>query len=305
MNRREFIKETIKYCIASGITLSGIDKLFAEIVKLKENKNILVAVKGKSPDKMFESGIAAIGGITKFVKKGQTVLIKPNIGWDVPPELAANTNPLLVGAIVKHCVDAGARKVYVFDHTCDNWERAYKNSGIEYAVKKAGGIMVPGNFKSNYQKVTIPDGKILKSALVHELLLTSDVFINVPVLKSHGSAKLTISMKNLMGVVWDRRYWHITDLNQCIADFSAFRKPDLTVIDAYNVMTKHGPRGTDGSDLIKMKTQIISTDFVAADAAATKIFGINPENIRYIKIADEKGLGSMNLKEINIKKIYL
>lgn len=306
MNRRKFIKETLKYCLTAGLALTGVDKLFAEVGSLinSDDKPLLAAIKGSTPDKMFERGIAAFGGMTKFVKKGQTVLIKPNIGWDVPPELAANTNPKLVGIIVKHCLDAGAKKVYVFDHTCDNWEKAYKNSGIEYAVKQAGGIMVPGNSKSNYQKVNIKNGKILKSADVHELLITSDVFINVPVLKSHGSAKLTIAMKNLMGVVWDRRFWHLTDLHQCIADFAAYRKPDLTVIDAYNVMTEHGPRGTDGSDLVKMQSQIISTDFVAADAAAAKLFGVEPANIKYIKIAAEKKLGTMNLNEVNIKRIY-
>ncbi len=300
MDRREFIKETIKYLLSIGVTLSGIDKLFSAENKIAD----LVAIKGAEPDKMFEKGIAALGGMNKFVKKGQTVVVKPNIGWDVQPELAANTNPKLVYSIIKHCLDAGAKKVYVFDHTCDNWQKAYKNSGIEYAVKQAGGIMVPANSRTYYQSVKIPDGKVLKNAEVHELIIKSDVFINVPVLKSHGSAKLTIGMKNLMGIVWNRRFWHITDLHQCIADFAAFRKPDLTVIDAYNVMTKYGPRGTDGSDLIKMKSQIISTDMVAADVAAAKIFGIEPEKIRHIKIAYEKGLGNINLNKINVKRIY-
>jgi len=307
MNRRKFIKETLKYGISAGIALTGIDKIFAasqSLIKDVETPG-LIAIKGATPEKMFEKGIMAMGGMTRFIKKGQTVLVKPNIGWDVTPELAANTNPKLVGVIIKHCIDAGAKKVYVFDHTCDNWQKTYKNSGIEYAVKQAGGIMVPGNSVSNYQKVNITGGKILKSTSVHELLISSDVFINVPVLKSHGSAQLTIAMKNLMGVVWDRRFWHITDLHQCIADFTAFRKPDLTIVDAYNVMTEHGPRGTDGSDLVKMQSQIISTDIVAADAAAAKIFGVQPESIRHIKIAAEKGLGKINLDEINIKKIYL
>lgn len=306
MNRRKFIKETFKFGLTAGIALTGVDKLLAISGQLTDEmaKTNLVAIKGSTPDKMFEKGIVAFGGMTQFVKKGQTVLVKPNIGWDVSPELAANTNPKLVGIIIKHCLDAGAKKVYVFDHTCDNWQKAYKNSGIEYAVKQAGGIMVPGNSKSNYQKVNIPGGKILKSTDVHELFISSDVFINVPVLKSHGSAKLTIAMKNLMGVVWDRRFWHVTDLHQCIADFAAYRKPDLTVVDAYNVMTEHGPRGIDGSDLVKMKSQIISTDFVAADAAAAKIFGVEPSYVRHIKIAAEKGLGNMNLDEVNIKKIH-
>ncbi|MBP7792078.1 MAG: DUF362 domain-containing protein [Candidatus Goldbacteria bacterium] len=309
MNRRKFLKETLKYSLTASIALTGVDKLFAAGETLVKDSMIktpdLIAIKGSTPGKMFEKGIMAMGGMTKFVKKGQKVLVKPNIGWDVAPGLAANTNPELVSTIIRHCYDAGAKKVCVFDHPCDNWQKTYKNSGIEYAVKQAGGIMAPGSSKSDYQKVNVPGGKTLKSADVHELLISSDVFINVPILKNHGSTKITIGMKNLMGCVWDRRYWHITNLQQCIADFAAYRKPDLTVVDAYNVMVENGPRGTGSSDVVKMQSQIISTDIVAADAAATKIFGMEPSDIKYIKMADEKGLGNLNLDKINVKKIYL
>ncbi len=146
----------------------------------------------------------ALGGIGKFVKKGQKVVVKPNIGWDVTPERAGNTNPKLVTEVIRQCRDAGASEVFVFDHTCDNWQRCYKNSGIESAVKEAGGKIVPGNTEGYYHEASIPWGKSLTKVKEHELLLSCDVFINVPVLKSHGGARLTISMKNQMGNVWDR-----------------------------------------------------------------------------------------------------
>jgi uncharacterized protein (DUF362 family) len=243
--------------------------------------------------------------MTKFGKKGQTVVVKPNIGWDVEPELAADTNPGLVARIIKHCYDAGAKKVFVFDHTCDPWKDCYKTSGIEQAAKKAGATVAPGSSQEYYHKVSVPGGETLKTAAVHELILSSDVFINVPVLKSHGSAGLTISMKNLMGIVWERRFWHSTNLQQCIADFAAYRKPDLNVVDCYRVMMQNGPRGTSKEDIQEMGSQIISSDIVAADAAAAKMFGDDPSSIEHIKLAGKKGIGVMDLENVNIKKVYL
>ena len=238
-----------------------------------------------------------------LVKKGQKVLLKPNIGWDVSPERAADTNPLLIKRIIEHCFTAGAKEVYVFDNTCDKWSACYKNSGIEKAAKDAGAKVAPGHSESYYQKVLVPKGKNLKEAKVHELILSSDVFINVPVLKSHVSARLTIAMKNLMGIVWDRRFWHRNNLNQCIADFATYRKPDLNIVDAYNVMTKNGPRGVSKADVVKMKYLIVSTDMVAADAAAAKIFGMDPDDVKYIQMANDLEVGRKDLTKLNIGRI--
>ncbi|MCX8010363.1 MAG: DUF362 domain-containing protein, partial [Ignavibacteria bacterium] len=228
---------------------------------------------------------------------------KPNIGWDVPPERAGNTHPKLVAQIVKRCYEAGAKEVLVFDHTCDNWQKAYRNSGIESAVKNVGGKIVPGNSDTYYQKVTVPNGKSLKETQVHELILEADVFINVPILKNHSSAKLTMGMKNLMGIVWDRRYWHANDLHQCIADFTAYRLPDLNIIDAYYVMKRNGPRGVSTDDVVMMKTQLLSRDIVAVDSAGAKLFGYEPKDIPHIQYASEKKLGRMDLDKLSIKRI--
>ncbi len=237
--------------------------------------------------------------------RGGKVLVKPNIGWDVSPERGGNTNPKLVARIIRHCLDAGAKEVTVFDHTCDQWTRCYKNSGIERAVKDAGGKIVSGDSEGYYQQVEVPQGKRLTRTKVHELFIEADAFINVPVLKHHSSSMLTIGMKNLMGVVWDRWYWHRNDLHQCIADFASFRKPALTVVDAYNVMKRNGPRGVSADDVVNMKTQIVSTDPVAADAAAAKIFGAEPSDIRHIRLAAGMNLGRMDLGSLSIDRIKL
>jgi uncharacterized protein (DUF362 family) len=305
MKRRDFIVKGVSAGLVAGTAGSLGSLVNLAYAGPVQNIYDLVAVRDGEPEIMFDKAIASLGGMTRYVKKGQKVVVKPNIGWDVSPERAGNTNPKLVARIIKHCLDAGAADVYVFDNTCDEWKLCYKNSGIEKAVKDAGGKIVPGNAESYYQTVKIPRGKSLKEAKVHELILSSDVFINVPVLKHHSSANLSLSMKNLMGVVWDRRYWHRNDLQQCIADFASWRKPTLNVIDGYRVMMRNGPRGVSVDDVVTMKQMIISADIVAADAAAAKIFGSKPEDIPHIRIANEMKIGTMALDKLSINRIKI
>jgi uncharacterized protein (DUF362 family) len=304
MDRRSFVKQTLGATLLAGTVAASarFPRLFAGVPSLPFD---LVAVKGGEPDAMFDVAIGALGGMTAFVRKGQKVVIKPNIGWDVTPERGGNTNPKLVSRIVRHCLDAGAKEVYVFDHTCDDWRRSYKNSGIEAAAKDAGATVAPGHTEGYYHSVTVTGGKVLKEAHVHELILESDVYINVPVLKHHSSTQLTAGMKNQMGEVWDRGYWHRNDLHQCIADFAGYRKADLTVIDAYLMMKQNGPRGVSLDDVVPLRTQIVTTDVVAADAAAAKLFGVNPDDISYIKIAAAAKIGRKDLENLNIKRISL
>lgn len=306
MKRRDFLLKGIAASFLAGSFIKS--KAFNSLPQTPSQDSgkkqpDLVAVMGGEPIEMFSKAMAALGGMGKFVKKGQTVVVKPNIGWDTSPELGANTNPELIGEIVKQCLRVGAKDVFVFDNTCDAWNRCYTNSGIEKAVKDAGGKIVPGNTENYYKPISVPNGKKLTEAKVHELILNSDVFINVPVLKHHSSAKLTIAMKNLMGIVWDRRYWHRNDLHQCIADFATWRKPNLNIIDAYRVMTRNGPRGVSQADIVMKKALIVSSDMVAADAAAAKIFGTEPNDIPYIQLAHNMGIGNMNLDELNIERI--
>jgi uncharacterized protein (DUF362 family) len=306
MKRRDFLKKSAGAGLAAGaaISLGGYDRLWASTPV--NTKYDMIALMGGTPDAMFDLGIQELGGMSTFIHKGQKVLIKPNIGWDVIPELAGNTNPILVKRIIEHCFKAGAKEVYIFDHTCDNWVNCYKNSGIEKAAKGAGAKVVSGNSENYYQQIEIPGGVKLKSAKVHELLLETDVFINVPILKDHDSTRMTCCLKNMMGVVWDRGYWHGNNLNQCIADYALFeKKPALNVIDCYNVMVKHGPRGVSKEDVVQMKSQIITTDWVAGDAAAAKMLGVETERIEYIPIAHKMGLGNMKLETLNIKRIKM
>ena len=302
MKRRDFVKRglSVGFVAGTAFTINPYKKLMASPLSADYD---MVAIRGGEADAMFDRAIEEMGGMRKYVQKGQTVVVKPNIGWDASPERAANTNPALIKRIIQHCFNAGAKDVYVFDHTCNEWSKCYTNSYIEAAAKEAGAKVVMGNSEKYYQQVNFSGGKVMKDAKVHELILQSDVFINVPVLKNHGGANMTITMKNLMGIVWDRKFWHANDLNQCIADFPLYRKPDLNIVDAYRVMKRNGPRGVSVDDVITMKAQLITTDMVAADTAACKLFGKDPAEVKYIALAEQMGIGTSDLDKLNISRI--
>lgn len=306
MKRRNFIKGLTFSGLTAGLSIGNLQ---AESLAVQKNAD-LVAVMGGEPDVMLRRALEEMGGIGKYVKKGNKVVIKPNIGWDKAPEMAANTNPILVKELVKQCLSAGAVEVLVFDHTCDNWQRSYKNSGIEDAVKEAGGKIVPGNDESMYKEVDLPKGVTLKKAKIHQALLDCDVWFNVPVLKNHGGAKMTISMKNLMGIVWDRQIFHRSNLDQCIADSCTFlKKPALNIVDAYRVLKTNGPQGKSEADVATLKTLLVSPDFVAVDTAAIKFFNqvqeMDVNRVGYIAKAEELGIGVSDLDKLNVKRIKL
>lgn len=313
MDRRNFLRvvaltgaalTTVKETEAMSVLTQSF-----ETANATENYD-LVAVMGGEPEMMFRKAIAEMGGMSKFIGKGDKVCIKPNIGWDQPVEMAANTNPKLVAEIIKQCFDAGAGEVTLFDHTCDDWRKSYVNSGIEEAAKKAGAKVVPAHQESYYKTVSLPQGKSLKTAKIHQAIIDSDKWINVPILKNHGGAQLTISMKNYMGIVWDRGFFHANDLQQCIADVCTYTKrPVLNVVDAYRLMKTSGPRGKSLSDVVLSKGLFISQDIVAADTAAANFFNQAREmpldKVTHIAKGEELGIGTMKLDNLNIKRVRI
>lgn len=310
LSRREFLKGVGAVAVGAAAGAGGLQRLFAAGASPTTASPItaspdMAAVRGGEPEALVDAALAAMGGIGRFVRKGQTVTVKPNIGWAVSPEMGANTNPAIVKRLIEHCLNAGARKVYVFDNSCDSWRMAYANSGIERAAKDAGAEVVQGGVESLYQKIEVAGASTLKTAKAHELVLSSDVLINVPVLKHHGGAGMTAALKNYMGMVWDRAYFHARGLDACIAEASLIRKADLTLVDMFRVMKSGGPRGNPSSDRVLLKTLVASTDPVAADAAAAKTLGFEPSRFEYIARAAKLGLGTDRLESLNIKRIVL
>ena len=312
MNRRNFLRTIALTGAAFSLKESDAMSILSQSFDSANVANAydLVAVMGGEPEAMFRKAIAEMGGMSKFISRGDKVVVKPNIGWDQPIEMAANTNPKLISEIIKQCFDAGAKEVTVFDHTCDNWRKCYANSGIEEAAKAAGAKVVPADQESYYKTVSIPNGKSLKTAKVHQAIVDCDKWINVPVLKNHGGAQLTISMKNHMGIVWDRGYFHANDLQQCIADICSYEKRAvLNVVDAYRLMKTSGPRGKSQADVVLSKGLFMSQDIVAVDTAAANFFNqvreMPLEKVTHIGKAQELKLGTMNLESLNIKRVRI
>jgi len=312
VDRRGFLKTLAVVGAAFTLKMKGGMDVFAQTMPdIQTGKAVdLVAVMGGEPEAMFKKAIEEMGGISKFVKRGHRVVVKPNIGWDKTPELAANTNPLLVAEIVRQCIAAGAKEVVVFDNTCDNWKKCYANSGIEAAAKAAGAKMLPADDKSYYTEVSLPKGVKLKDMKVHKAILDCDVWINVPILKHHGGANMSISMKNLMGIIWDRKIFHINNLQQCIADVCTLeKKPVLNVVDAYRVLKANGPRGRSVEDAVLSKALFISQDMVAVDTAATKFFSQIREmplsDVKHLEHGERLKLGTMDIDKLNVKRIRI
>ena len=263
----------------------------------------LAVVRGDSPSALVQAAIKAIGGIERFVKSGNDVIVKPNICVAYHgPEYAATTNPEVVAALVSLCLGAGAKRVRVMDYPFGGTaEEAYAKSGIADAVKAAGGEMeVMAQMK--YQMADIPQGKDLTQIRVYRDALDADVFINVPIAKDHGLARLTLGMKNLLGVIWARTSMH-RNMGQRIAELTSLVRPTLTVVDAVRILMANGPTGGDLNDVKKTNTIIASPDIVATDAYATSLFGMTPADIAYITAAAKMGLGTMDLKGVKVEEI--
>ena len=310
MKRRDFLKTSVVAGAALSIDFTGLQAALSSNTMAVEQAPEMVAVMGGEPEVMLDKALDTLGGIGKYIKKGQKVVIKPNIGWDRTPELAGNTNPGLIKALVKKCLEAGAEKVTVFDHTCDNWQKCYESSGIAAAVKEAGGIIMPANDEKYFKEVSIPNGVKVKSAKIHEALIEADAWINVPILKNHGGAKLSCAMKNYMGIVWDRRFFHQNDLQQCIADICTWqKKPVLNIVDAYRMMHQNGPQGKSAADVATLKSMIVSPNIIAIDTAALALFNqvkkLDMEGVSHISKGEELKLGTTDLKKVNIKRIKI
>jgi uncharacterized protein (DUF362 family) len=246
---------------------------------------------------LTEAAIASLGGMDRFVNKGDTVWVKPNIGWNRRPELAANTNPEVVGTIVRLCKEAGAKTVKVGDHPCHPARQAYRNSGIAKAAEDAGGQMVYLDEK-RYQDMTL-GGKYLDKWPIYLEVAEADLVINVPILKHHGLTKCSLAMKNYMGVIGgNRSAWH-QNMDDCVADITGFMKPKLTVLDAVRVLTDHGPQGGNPEDVDVRGIVAASTDIVALDAFGATLLGHKPEEIGYVAAAAGRGLGTLDFASLN------
>jgi uncharacterized protein (DUF362 family) len=265
----------------------------------------LSVARGGSPEELTRAVLDSQGGMGRFVAPGDDVIIKPNIcvGY-YTYEYAATTNPFVIGELVRQALDAGAAKVRVMDFPFGtSAAQAYKTSGIGEEVEQAGGEMeIMGKFK--YVETEIPGALDLKSCAIYDDILKTDVLINVPIAKHHGLARLTLGMKNLMGVILNRPMMHANIVYR-LADLTSIVKPDLTVVDAVRILHTNGPSGGSLDYVSKLDTMIASTDIVAVDSYAATLFGMQPAELPYVRSGVLKGLGRMDLENLRIDEIAI
>jgi uncharacterized protein (DUF362 family) len=256
---------------------------------------------GADPAELTRRAVAALGGIERFVKPGANVVVKPNICVAYHgPEYAATTNPQVVAAVVALALGAGAKRVRVMDAPFGgSAQGAYDKSGIAEAVAAAGGEMEVMS-RMRFRKTALAQGRKLDAWAIYGDALDADTLINIPIAKDHGSTRLSLGMKNLMGLIENRNGFHSRGLHQCIADLNTALRPHLTIVDGVRILMANGPTGGNLDDVKRMDTVIASADPVAADAYATTLFGMKPADVDYIRLGAEMGLGEMDLGRLKV-----
>lgn len=262
----------------------------------------LVVAQGESPEQLVRLAVAELGGIRRFVARGDVVVVKPNIGWDRTPEQGANTNPQVVAAVVTLCHEAGARKVVVTDVSCNEARVCFDHSGIAAAARAAGAEVVLPE-ERRFREVNL-GGEVLTAWPVLEPFLAADKVINVPIAKHHSLTGCTVGMKNFYGIIGGQRSRLHQRINESLVDLLAFARPTLTIVDAYRVLMRGGPTGGSLADVEFRKTVLAGTDPVALDAYAAKAWwDLDHQRLPFLRIAQMRGLGKMNFEEVRSKVV--
>lgn len=292
MNRRKFLQ-------FAGLAVVFYRMLLRNAVAMQGP--VVAVAEGSDYAEITRRAIAALGGMKRFVKNGDVVVVKPNIGWDRNAQQGANTHPFVVRAVVEEALRAGAKKVKVFDRTCNDDRRCYVNSGISEALRGMKNVELKHIENERFKMVAV-NGMAIKEWELYDEALSADVLINVPVAKHHGLTKVTLGLKNMMGIMGGNRGSIHKNIAPVMADINAVVKSHLIIIDATRILTNHGPQGGDLKDVKVMNKVIASTDIVAADAFATTLFGLKPADIAMTVAAHKRGLGEMDLTKIRIIK---
>ena len=301
MDRRDFLKQVMLWSAGISTAIPSF-QIVPELLAADEQPHLVSHAKGKDYYKLVAQVLEPLGTISKFVKTGDRVVIKPNMAWDRNPAQAANTHPQVVKALVELSLDAGAGKVMVFDRTCNEERRCYVNSGIQDAMAtvKDSRLKYYHPDSRKFVPVDIKRGKAVRRLEIYKDALEADTYINVPVAKHHSLSRLTLGLKNSMGVLGGNRGQMHQNIGQKLADLATVVKPKLTVIDATRVLLRNGPQGGDIDDVKILDTIIASADPVACDAYATTLFDLQPGEISSTVAAYKLGLGEMDLAKMRI-----
>jgi uncharacterized protein (DUF362 family) len=262
---------------------------------------LVVAKNDTDPASLVRKAVGALGGMGRFISRGDIVVVKPNIGWDRTPLHAANTNPKVVAEVVRLALDAGAKRVVVTDASCNEPNRCFQRSGIWKAAYDVGAeVVIPAAHRFRGMRLK---GEVLDDWPVYTPLVNADKVINVPIAKHHNLSKYTAAMKNWYGALGGRRNRLHQNIDVSIADLATFIQPTLTIVDAVRVLMRNGPQGGNVADAKDMHTVIATTDQVAADAYGCQLIGRKPEEIPYLKMGHERGLGTMHWQNLRLAEV--
>jgi uncharacterized protein (DUF362 family) len=267
----------------------------------RELPQLVVAKNDPDPAALVRKAVDALGGMKRFISRGDIVVVKPNIGWDRTPIHAANTNPKVVAEVVRLAYDAGAKRVVVTDASCNEPNRCFQRSGIWKAAYDVGAdVIIPAAHRFRGMRLK---GEVLDDWPVYTPLVNADKVINVPIAKHHNLAKYTAAMKNWYGSLGGRRNRLHQNIDVSIADLAQFIQPTLTIVDANRVLLRNGPQGGNVADAKDMSTVIATTDQVAADAYGCRLIGRTADEIPYIKMGHERGLGTMHWESLRLAEV--
>ncbi|NLI47736.1 MAG: DUF362 domain-containing protein [Acidobacteria bacterium] len=305
--RREVLEDLLVPA-AAGIALAGLAGCGGS-GELSADKRVgapahdLVVVRNGEPEALVREAVAALGGMKRFVARGDRVVLKPNIGFNRVPEQAANTNPDVVRALAVEVLNAGAKTVKIFDHSLYEARHCYARSGISRAVHDLG-VELEFVDERKFVEMTL-GGEWLKKWPIYRDVLEADKVINVPVAKQHSTARLSLGFKNLMGVIGGRREAFHQNIHTALADLGGFVRPTLTILDAYRILVRNGPQGGSLADAVLSRTLVAGVDMVAVDAFGCSLFDIEPAQMGFIVEASRRGIGRMDLVGLKTRTVEL
>jgi uncharacterized protein (DUF362 family) len=315
MDRRDVLRVGVTAAVAAGSLAAGVGLLDRKaggrgktLPKIKDHRVEktpgaveMVIARGPDATSNVRRAIEAMGGMSRFVRRGEKVVIKPNIGWNRLPEQAANTNPDVVAEVVRQVLAAGAAKVWVADVPVNTAEQCFARSGIQKAAAAAGATVVLPTATA-FREIDV-SGKILKAADVLFPMVEADRVINLPIVKQHGLSRATLSMKNWYGVLGGQRVKLHQNIHLCIVELALMMKPTLTVLDATRILTANGPTGGSLDDVKQLDTIAVSTDEVALDAFGASLLGLEPADVGFVVEGEKAGLGQLDYKKLKLVEL--
>jgi uncharacterized protein (DUF362 family) len=294
-NRRGFLKYSAG--LAGAIAVKGIYPFRGTVAHAGETD--IAVVEGQDPPRMVRWALDLLGGMKRFVKPGDDVVILPNPQGGRP---GVSTDGRMVAETIDLCYQAGAANVTVASiHKRERWFAA----GIIEEVERTGGKIHFPSSDQDWDEIPVAKGKILKKARIIRKARENDVLINMPIVKQHDSTRITCTLKNLMGFNADNRAFHqgAAHLHQCIVDLATLLKPNLLIVDANRVLAENGPFGP--GKMISPRKVMAGTDMVAVDALCCGLLSIDPQEVPHITGSHNIGIGNIDLSGLRVQEVKL